>query len=95
MKKIMITSFVTITLSTLAIAGVDGAACTNCHGANWEKEAMKKSKVVAEMTHDEIATALKGYKNGTYGRSMKGLMNAQVSKYSDAELEAFAQTIGK
>ena len=95
MKKLMITSFVTMTLSTLVIAGVDGAACTNCHGANWEKDAMKKSKVVAEMTHDEIATALKGYKAGTYGNSMKGLMKAQVGKYSNEELEAFAQTIGK
>ncbi|WP_428739285.1 c-type cytochrome [Sulfurimonas sp.] len=95
MKKFIITSFVTITFSTLALAGVDGAACVSCHGTNWEKDAMKKSKVVAEMTHADIATALKGYKAGTYGGAMKGLMKAQVGKYSDEELDAFAQTIGK
>jgi len=47
------------------------------------------------MTHADIATSLKGYKDGSYGGAMKGLMKGQVAKYSDAELEAFAQTIGK
>lgn len=47
------------------------------------------------MTHAEIADSLKGYKAGTYGGPMKGLMAGQVKKYSDADLEAFAQTIGK
>ena len=56
---------------------------------------MGKSKVVADMTHKEIANALKGYKAGTYGGPMKGVMKGQVARYSDADLEAFAQTIGK
>ena len=47
------------------------------------------------MTHAEIATSLKGYKAGTYGGPMKGLMKGQVAKYSDTALEAFALTIGR
>ncbi|MDH4945448.1 cytochrome C [Sulfurimonas sp. C5] len=95
MKKFVIASVAAAALSTVAMAGVNGKACVACHGANFEKHAMGKSKVVAEMTHAEIATALKGYKAGTFGGPMKGVMKGQVAKYSDADLEAFAQTIGK
>lgn len=95
MKKLVIASIATLALVTAATAAVNGAACVACHGANWEKHAMGKSKVVAEMTHAEIAASLKGYKAGTYGGPMKGVMKGQVARYSDAELEAFAQTIGK
>ncbi|MBN2782599.1 MAG: cytochrome C [Campylobacterales bacterium] len=94
MKKIT-TAIVALGAATLLSAAVSDAACKGCHGQNWEKHAMGKSKVVAEMTHDEIATTLKGYKAGTYGGPMKGLMKGQVSKYEDTDLEAFAQTIGK
>jgi len=95
MKKLVITSVATIALASAAFAGVNKAACAGCHGANFEKKALGKSKIVANMTHAEIATALKGYKSGTYGGPMKGVMKGQVAKYSDADLEAFAQTIGK
>ncbi len=95
MKKIVIASIATLALVTAASAAVNGKACAACHGANWEKHAMGKSKIVANMTHAEIATALKGYKAGTFGGPMKGVMKGQVARYSDADLEAFAQTIGK
>ena len=95
MKKLLVASIAAAAVSTIAMAGVNGKACVACHGANFEKHAMGKSKVVKDMTHAEIATALKGYKAGTYGGPMKGVMKGQVAKYSDADLEAFAQTIGK
>jgi len=95
MKKIVIASIATLALVTAASAAVNGKACAACHGANWEKHAMGKSKVVANLTHAEIAEALKGYKAGTFGGPMKGIMKGQVARYSDADLEAFAQTIGK
>ena len=95
MKKIVIASIATLALATASIAAVNGKACTSCHGADWSKKALGKSKNVAAMTHAEIAHSLKGYKAGTYGGPMKGLMKGQVAKYSDADLEAFAQTIGK
>ncbi|KAG2737464.1 hypothetical protein P692DRAFT_20883533 [Suillus brevipes Sb2] len=60
------------------MAAVNAKACTSCHGADWSKKALGKSKNVAEMTHIEIADALKGYKDGTYGGPMKGLMKGQM-----------------
>ena len=95
MKKIVIASIAALGVATTLSAGVNSAACKGCHGANFEKKAMGKSKVVANLSHAEIATALKGYKAGTYGGPMKGLMKGQVAKYSDADLDALAQTIGK
>jgi len=95
MKKIIIASIAALALTTAATAAVNGKACASCHGADWSKSALNKSKIVSNMTHAEIAAALKGYKAGTYGGPMKGLMKGQVAKYSDADLEAFAQTIGK
>jgi len=95
MKKIVLTSIVAFAASTALMAGVNAAGCKGCHGQNWEKHALGKSKVVKDLTHAEIATALKGYKAGTFGGPMRGLMKGQVAKYSDADLEAFSKTIGK
>jgi len=95
MKKIVIASIAALAVSSVAMAGVNTAACAACHGKNFEKHAMGKSKIVKNLTHAEIATALKGYKAGTYGGPMKGVMHGQVARYSDADLEAVAQTIGK
>ena len=97
MKKIVLASIAALTVTSAAIAGVNGAACAACHGKAFEKPAMGKSKVVKDMTHAEIETALLGYKNTAgFGHSpMKGAMAGQVKRYSDADLKAFAQTIGK
>jgi len=95
MKKIVLTSIVALAASTAMMAAVNSATCKGCHGQNFEKHALGKSDIVKNMTHDEIATALKGYKAGTFGGAMKGVMKGQVSKYSDADLEAFSKTIGK
>jgi len=95
MKKLVLTSIVTLAASTAMMAAVNPAACAGCHGASFEKHALGKSKIVKNLTHDEIANALKGYKAGTFGGPMKGVMTSQVSKYSDADLEAFSKTIGK
>ena len=95
MKKIVIASIASIALATASMAAVNAKSCTGCHGADWSKKALGKSKDVSQMTHAEIATSLIGYKNGTYGGPMKGLMKGQVAKYSDDDLKAFAQTIGK
>ena len=95
MKKIVIASIATLALVSAASAAVNSHACMGCHGAHFEKKALGKSKIVANLSHAEIATALKGYKAGTFGGPMKGVMKGQVAKYSDADLDAFAQTIGK
>ena len=95
MKKIIIASIATLALASAASAAVNGKSCAGCHGAHFEKHALGKSKVVSEMSHADIAHALKGYKHGTYGGPMKGLMKGQVARYSDHDLEAFSHTIGK
>jgi len=95
MKKVLIASIFALGASTALMAGVNAATCKGCHGQNFEKHALGKSKIVKNMKHDEIAEALKGYKAGTFGGSMKGVMKGQVAKYSDADLEAFSKTIGK
>ena len=95
MKKIVITSIAALALSTAAMAAVNTAVCAGCHGAHFEKHAMGRSKIVKNLTKAEIATALKGYKAGTFGGPMKGIMKGQVARYSDADLEAVAQKIGK
>jgi len=85
MKKIII---VTLICGVAAFGAVELGACKGCHGQNWEKVALGKSKIVKDMTKDEVTKALQGYKAGTYGGAMKGLMKGQVAKYSDADLAA-------
>jgi len=74
---------------------VNVAACTGCHGANFEKKALGKSKVVSEMTKADIETALKGYKDGSYGGAMKGMMKGQAAKLSDDDIKGIAEKFGK
>jgi cytochrome c-type protein NapB len=85
MKKIVLG---TLVLSVAAFAAVNLGACKGCHGAHFEKKALGKSKVVAKMTKAEVSDSLVGYKNGTYGGPMKGVMKGQVARYSEADLRA-------
>jgi cytochrome c553 len=45
------------------------------------------------MTKENIVAALKGYKDGSYGGAMKGVMKGQVANLSDADIEAIATQI--
>ena len=50
MKKIVL-SIVALTASTLLMAeAVNAGACTGCHGADWSKPALGKSKDVSKMS---------------------------------------------
>lgn len=71
------------------------AKCVVCHGANGEKAAMGKSKIIKDMTKAEFVAAMKGYKDGSYGGPMKGLMKGQAAGLSDADIEAIANQIAK
>lgn len=77
----------------------DGAAiykaCASCHGQNAEKQALNKSQIIKGWESKKIVAALKGYKDGTYGGSMKAMMKGQVAKLSDAEIQAIAKHISK
>jgi cytochrome c553 len=82
---------------TTLLAAADGAAlfqkCTTCHGVNGEKHALNKSKIINEMSKEEIETALKGYKAGTYGGAMKALMKGQIAAYDDEQIDTLAAFI--
>ncbi len=91
MKKILL---LTSILACAAFAN-PYAKCVACHGANGEKVALGKSKIIKDMTKAEIIASMKGYKDGTYGGPMKGVMKPQVASLSDADIEAIANQIGK
>ena len=94
MKKIaLIAGALLVATSTLSADAF--SKCQGCHGAAGEKKALGKSKVINTFTKAEIVTALNGYKDGSYGGAMKGLMKGQVSSLSDADIKAIAEKIGK
>lgn len=84
---------------TSILAASDGAElfkkCASCHGSMGEKHALNKSKIINEMSKEEIVTALKGYKAGTYGGPMKALMKGQIASYDDTQIETVAEFIAK
>jgi len=67
--------------------------CASCHGAKAEKSALNKSQIIATLSEQQIADALKGYQNGTYGREMKAVMQGQAKGLSDAQIDALAKYI--
>ncbi len=83
------------TLMFTSASAVSTAVCKGCHGQKWEKVAMGKAKVVKDMSKEQIIKALKGYKDGSYGGPMKGLMKAQVKSLSIEDIKAIAQSIKK
>ena len=90
-KVIKVIALASLLAPTLYGAGTAG--CKGCHGADFEKQAMGKSKVVKDMSKADIVTALKGYKDGSYGGAMKGIMKGQVASLSDADIDAIASEI--
>ncbi len=95
MKKLAIVTLLTV--GTLLLMAADGKAlaakCAGCHGADFSKKALNMSKVVKGWSVDKIAKALEGYKAGTYGGAMKGVMKGQVASYSDADIKAVSEYI--
>jgi len=92
MKKIILGLTV---VATAGLFAANTAACAGCHGADFSKKALGKSKIVKDMTKADIEKALKGYKDGTYGGAMKGIMKGQVAKLSDADIKEIAEKFGK
>jgi cytochrome c-type protein NapB len=79
--------------ASVAMYAASTAGCVACHGKNFEKKALGKSKIVKDMSKEDIVKALKGYKDGTYGGAMKGSMKGQVANLSDADMAALADAI--
>lgn len=53
-------------------------ACSACHGADASKVALGQSKPIKGWGYTKVIEALNGYKDGTYGGTMKGVMKGQV-----------------
>ena len=69
--------------------------CVACHGTAGEKSALNKSLIIKDMSKADFVSALKGYKDGSYGKDQKALMKAQVAALSDAQIEEIASFIAK
>ena len=93
MKKIVRSVALGALLAGCSAYAASVAVCAGCHGQHFEKQAMGKSKIVKDMSLKDIITALKGYKAGTYGDTMKGIMEQQVKHLSDSDIEAMAVLI--
>ncbi len=91
MKKILLLT----SILACAVFANPYAKCAGCHGADGGKVALGKSKVIKDMTKADFIAAMKGYKDGSYGGPMKGLMKGQVANLSDADIEAIANQIAK
>ena len=91
---------ITVLVAALGVSSLfanEGAtlfkACVGCHGVNGEKQALGKSAAITGWEVDKTITALKGYKDGSYGGAMKGVMKGQVARLSDEQIKAVAEHI--
>ena len=84
---------------TTASSDVNGESlfktCTSCHGAKGEKEALGKSQVIAGWDKERVIKALNGYKDGSYGGVMKGIMKPHVESKTPEQIEVLADFISK
>lgn len=90
MKKLLLIPILALAISAQTL---DLKSCKSCHGLNYEKNALGKSKDISKMSEKEIKEALLGYKNKTYGGLMKNLMENSVKDYSEEEIELIAKQI--
>jgi cytochrome c553 len=92
MKKLLLTTLITVaTAATLSAASF--ASCAGCHGQKAEKKALNKSAIIAGWDVAKTTAALNGYKDGSYGGVMKGVMKGQVAKLSAADIADLAKQI--
>jgi len=72
---------------------VNLSSCLSCHGIGFEKSALGVSRILAEMSTEEIKAALHGYKDGIYGGDRNALMVNQVIDFTDEEIDVIAEEI--
>jgi cytochrome c553 len=97
MKNITKITLGLIVLASTTFAATNGATlfkkCVGCHGLNGEKKALGKSQVIKGWEESKTITALKGYKNGTYGGVMKGVMKGRVASLDEKQIASLAKHI--
>ena len=96
-EKVVEVSAPIIKKVTQVVSAPDASAlykkCSSCHGVNAEKKALNKSDIIQNWDSAKIENALKGYQDGTYGGTMKGLMKSQTRTLTDKDIEALAKYI--
>ncbi|WP_418185708.1 c-type cytochrome [Aliarcobacter vitoriensis] len=92
MKKIILAT--TVLTACISFAS-PYAKCVVCHGANGEKVALGKSKIIKDMSKEDFIASLKGYQDGTYGGAQKALMLPQVKGMDEATMKELADLIIK
>lgn len=96
MKKIFLLSSMILGISLSADVSTLYKPCSGCHGLKGEKIAMvNKSKIINKMSKEDFIASMKGYKAGTYGGPLKGLMKGQVMRLSDQDIKDLADYIVK
>jgi len=83
MIKIKMTALAMLVMTPI-VSMADMDRCVSCHGVDFEKKALGVSKIVKDMSQQEIKAALDGYKNGL-GGSMKELMIKEVNLGVDTD----------
>ena len=73
---------------------VNIGSCIACHGEKLEKPAMGISRIVNQMSKDDIIASIYGYKDGSYGGAMKALMAGVAMKLTQEEIEAIGEKFG-
>jgi len=92
MKKLVLTTLVTVAAAA-TLSAASFASCAACHGQKAEKKALGKSQIIAGWDVAKTTAALNGYKDGSYGGAMKGVMKGQSMKLSDADIADLAKQI--
>ncbi len=67
--------------------------CAGCHGQKAERAALNKSEIIQGWEVQRTIDVLNGYKNGSYGGTMKSLMTGQVANLSDEEIKLLSEYI--
>ncbi len=67
--------------------------CASCHGKDAKKSALNNSAPIAGWESERLITVLNGYKDGSYGRKMKAIMQGQSKPLSDQEIELLSNYI--
>ena len=95
MKKIVLSSILAAACA-FAAAPASYTTCVACHGANGEKAfAATPTKIPSNLSKADVVKALNGYKDGSYGGTMKGVMKGQVMKLTAAQITELSEYIGK
>ena len=90
-------------MKTSAQAGLQGESksgsslyarkCASCHGHDAKKSALNASQAIAGWDTQRTQNALNGYKNGSFGGKMKGIMEGQSRPLSDTEVKLISNYI--